>query len=1089
MKNISVSKQFQRSIRIDQDTDKLEALNGYVSIQSSIDTLKRMAQAIFLQRDFAFTWTGAYGCGKSSLALVLASLISKDENIRLKAKDILHITEGSEDYLNQVFCTQIDSWQRICLVGGRKSLRFDLFNTLNFMLNKTTVKKANEIESAEIFDLLKEILATHKVLLLIDELGKYLEYAIQDNDIFFLQELAEFAARENGNFIVIGILHQSFEAYVGSLTESIRNEWAKVQGRFQNYLLEPSPFESINLIAHSIEKNNYDISIHQDLNERLASYLTRYTKNFKDSILNTLNLCLPLHGVSAILLASIARKSYGQNERSIYSFLNSLELFSFNEFINDSSNENALYRPCELFDYLRVNQDININLSKDSHKWAIAKDLVERIEVQYNDTTVELIKTIAAIEIFGSIFRLNATHELLLLCLNCNNEDFEEALQNLQKEHCLIYRHTDSAYHLFVGSDFDFEVEINKVLSKTDFDLKILNELLTSNTRIIARRHNLKTGTMRFMQISLIQGESFEQKLSNLKTSNDLIGEFILCICSDKDLTNRIKELASQHSNLIVGFVANSEELIAKTREYSALLELQNNPSLEGDDIARKEVALRLFDSQQQLRLDVLQMIQHATWILPNGTITKLNEREMSSLASDLADKIFYNTVHINNELINRNKISPNITASRRSLMLRLINQEQCSKQDLDYDSTPADFCIYDSLIQNTGIHKLADDGKYHLSIETINEDRNDLKVFFQETIKYIDSQETITLDQLYEFWQKPPFGMKLGVMPIYALILILSLPDRFAYYDQQYFITDFDEKELEELLYYSAKFKIRSYKTKPDYNNILNKIAKAISKVQEPISSIQPLFLARKLVRFAYTLPDVTKKSSKPSSKAKTLRSTLLEADDPIKLLFDQIPKICPNITSNEDELAQLLLELKDFYNNQLNTLLERFFTSFDERSQSLESLIPRAQAAAKNTSNPKINALAKLLVDYHSNNYLFIKRFITLCSETNEEFWSDAIFDSVLYELPKLSIEFRQAESLANISGSTKARRLVSLTFAASAKNDEVLLADISPDDENFINKKVQEIAKDLDSLDSNLKIAILAELGMLIAKSSKQ
>ena len=45
----------------------------------------------------------------------------------------------------------------------------------------------------------------------VDELGKYLEYASSKNqDIMFLQNLAEVCNRSNGKLIFIGILHQSF---------------------------------------------------------------------------------------------------------------------------------------------------------------------------------------------------------------------------------------------------------------------------------------------------------------------------------------------------------------------------------------------------------------------------------------------------------------------------------------------------------------------------------------------------------------------------------------------------------------------------------------------------------------------------------------------------------------------------------------------------------------------------------------------------------------------------------------------------------------------------------------------------------------
>jgi hypothetical protein len=56
------------------------------------------------------------------------------------------------------------------------------------------------------------------VLLLIDEMGKYLESAAADgSDIYFFQELAEAASRARGKLVIVGILHQAFEQYASRL--------------------------------------------------------------------------------------------------------------------------------------------------------------------------------------------------------------------------------------------------------------------------------------------------------------------------------------------------------------------------------------------------------------------------------------------------------------------------------------------------------------------------------------------------------------------------------------------------------------------------------------------------------------------------------------------------------------------------------------------------------------------------------------------------------------------------------------------------------------------------------------------------------
>ncbi len=64
-------------------------------------------------------------------------------------------------------------------------------------------------------------------------MGKLLEAAADgDGDVYFYQLIAELASRSNGRFIVVGILHQTFQEYAATASKKIRDEWGKVHGRF-----------------------------------------------------------------------------------------------------------------------------------------------------------------------------------------------------------------------------------------------------------------------------------------------------------------------------------------------------------------------------------------------------------------------------------------------------------------------------------------------------------------------------------------------------------------------------------------------------------------------------------------------------------------------------------------------------------------------------------------------------------------------------------------------------------------------------------------------------------------------------------------
>ena len=75
------------------------------------------------------------------------------------------------------------------------------------------------------------------MMIVFDEFGKFLEYEsrfLGVNDVFLLQALAEHAhAGHSTKIILLVLLHQSIEQYARGVGESLKNEWAKIQGRFE----------------------------------------------------------------------------------------------------------------------------------------------------------------------------------------------------------------------------------------------------------------------------------------------------------------------------------------------------------------------------------------------------------------------------------------------------------------------------------------------------------------------------------------------------------------------------------------------------------------------------------------------------------------------------------------------------------------------------------------------------------------------------------------------------------------------------------------------------------------------------------------
>ncbi|OYU74709.1 MAG: ATP-binding protein, partial [Alphaproteobacteria bacterium PA3] len=324
---IAVSNKFTRSVRIDVDYDDPLILKDYVFSATAMDTLSSMATQRKAFGHGAFTWTGPYGSGKSSLAVALNALLMLDID---QIPSVLPKMDGAiGPQIVHAFRDPSETWRVIKVIGSRADLSDMLLHALETVCPiDGTIAKTPMLH-------LKSWLGSEtnqNVALMIDELGKCLEHAaLSDGDIQVLQELAEFANRSEGRFIIIGILHQSLDEYAVRLGTKVRDEWVKIQGRFSDIPFNLSIEEQVHLISKAIQKKSPLVP--HPLAGKVAAAFRPGDKVGRERLQKSLVETWPLHPISAGLLAAASRRRFAQNQRSIFSFLNSTEPFGFQEFL------------------------------------------------------------------------------------------------------------------------------------------------------------------------------------------------------------------------------------------------------------------------------------------------------------------------------------------------------------------------------------------------------------------------------------------------------------------------------------------------------------------------------------------------------------------------------------------------------------------------------------------------------------------------------------------------------------------------------------------------------------------------------------
>ena len=86
---VRIARRFLRSIRIDSDFGDAASLEGFVCPQSFADVLLTMARHVSETGQGAYTWTGPYGSGKSSLVVALSALLNGNVGLQTEAAKVL----------------------------------------------------------------------------------------------------------------------------------------------------------------------------------------------------------------------------------------------------------------------------------------------------------------------------------------------------------------------------------------------------------------------------------------------------------------------------------------------------------------------------------------------------------------------------------------------------------------------------------------------------------------------------------------------------------------------------------------------------------------------------------------------------------------------------------------------------------------------------------------------------------------------------------------------------------------------------------------------------------------------------------------
>jgi hypothetical protein len=1079
--HFSLRRRYTRSINLERDLSEVESLQGYVITATAEQALKRIVNG-FVEPQTPHAWmlTGVYGAGKSAFAHFLASLCaSAKKEIRKRAEEIhrtakvekglakrLEQTLPEKGLVRAVVTAQREPVSHAVvrsLIGGINHFWHSSSHALyelNVKLDEIHRRqsKGKTVENHEILQIIREIASASQtgVLLVIDELGKCLEYAAQQRgvgDLYLLQQIAELPNDTGAPVYLIGLLHQAFSEYGYGLGTVERNEWAKIQGRFEEIPFTGSATQMAQMIGQVIcrEKNS---RLDRALAQQAEAWYGKLSNivEIKEITAQVFDAACPLHPTAALALPQLCIR-YAQNDRSLFTFLTSAEPHSLQTWLNETDRKGdhiPLLKLDRLYDYFIDSVGIGTAARLNLQRWAEVKSLIDDHRNGEADE-LRILKTIGILNLAGVGGFLKASRELVVLSLCDTPDDREEKQQwNKTLDHLLgrglvMHRRQVDELRIWEGSDFDIEATLREHIEQQRTPLATLLADACPLRPVVAHRHSYQTGTLRFFERRYLDSQC---DLTTLRCENGecdgLIGYWV-----DDAAPALVPEQTADHKQLVLVEVGQVETLRRRALELMALKRIQSEAAeLQADGIARREVRYRVTQARQMLDEVFAQTVEGGNsvrcWIAGQTEFIQL-PKALNPRLSGLCDAVYHQGLTLLSEMVNRQDLTSQGAKASRQVIEAMIERAEIERLGLSGDGP--EVSVYYSVLERTGIHR-AEAGVHGFHTP---QDRRLRKVWDAvESFCLSAKEQPVSLDQLYYKLKLPPYGVKSGVIPLLFAAVILKHVDDVSLYKDGAFIPVLGPEHFELFVKNPARFAVKHYEVLGLRAEVFKEIEAILSnRIALPSNMRNRTLLGviSPLLQFARRLPSYTQKTKRLSPHAQGVRQALLDAHEPDKLLFDLLPEACGLTPITEEgvqdanlprefraRLSAALRELREAYDNlllQSRDYLHEAFGVAQQAERLRENLRVRASFLQGRSIEPILTRFVFAATDDQADDAQWLKAVVMVVSDKPSESWTDADAEAFELKLADVARRFKYLEAIAadNNSlwmGQAEARRI---------------------------------------------------------------
>jgi hypothetical protein len=821
----------------------------------------------------SFCIVGNYGTGKSSFLMAL------EDGLREQSRDLLPNREvffGSSDF------------EMMNVVGEYATLRSILASRFNCSEDRVLQKVKERCVSCETDG--------GSFFLVVDEFGKILEHAAKNDpeeELYFLQQLSEMFNSLKRRAVLLTTLHQTFGAYSSQLSEAQRNEWQKVKGRFREVVFN-EPVEQLLFLA--AEQNKGDERTIEDE----CAFGRLYDLALSARIISegfareTARSIYPLDPVSAQCLTEAIRR-YGQNERSLFSFLTAKGDLSVDAFV---PGRDLTYNLAAVYDYLvyyfyTALSDVNM----DSASWSAVKTAVARVEngavaEQYAPDAIKMVKAVGLLGILappGS--RLDESD----VCRYAKDAmaigDPQAVLAELVKAQVIRYASYKSRFIVYEGSDTDIQGELAKAavtIPKPAPDAALLREYFPGRVSLAGAEY-YRTGTPRNFQWVLVNEPEV------LVPQGDIDGYCQLVLPLDGACLERVKSLSKDTQEAIVYAVyRNAEDIVLRLHEILKVRHVIGRV-ITDDKVAYRELTNILRHEQSLLESAICDGLYDGTkvdWYYRGKKVGVKKRKDFYELLSKVCADVYSGTPIIRNELVNKQKYSSAISLARVNLIQAMLANDSLEDLGFPRDSFPPEKTCYLTILKENGLHRRDSDGFWYYAPPASHE----IRALYDACSEFLAStaEKPKKVSEFLQMLRSRPFKLKQGLIDFWLPAFLIMRQQDYALYSNGAYVMSLSREVIDLMSRLPEDFTIKAFNVsgvRLEFFRRYRQFLRQDTEVRLGRTSFSKTY--KPFLQFYRSLNEYARTTTKLDSiETIRFRDTLAKAVDPEKAFFEDIPE-----------------------------------------------------------------------------------------------------------------------------------------------------------------------------------------------------